>query len=57
MQRLRTELWTAPVLRLRALGPMLKPPAGELRPPFRAFGPDDGLKLLRLAHQLCVRSR
>jgi hypothetical protein len=38
MLRLRTELWTAPVLRLRPLGPTLTAPAGELWPQFRARG-------------------
>ena len=39
MLRLRTELWTATVLRFRTLGPMLTAPAGELWQQFRAFGP------------------
>eukprot|EP01046_Picozoa_sp_COSAG06_P050960 COSAG06_NODE_8204_length_2239_cov_2.454673_2_plen_68_part_00 len=39
MPWLRTELRMAMVLRSRPLGPMLTPPAGELGPQFRAFGP------------------
>ena len=39
MRWLRTELWTALVLRLRPLGRVLTPPAGELWPRFRAIGP------------------
>jgi hypothetical protein len=53
MLRLRTELWTAPVLRLRPLGPALTAPAGELWQQFRAFGPRlVGIKLSELCSDL-----